>query len=210
MRKSLILICSAALAVLILVSGVFASPNFVPVPDISKFLTPENIQKLEAGQVVKENIMKKAADGSDSGRGIALILVNASKDKIMNELKRYETYPQWMPNTKKTKVIERTATSSVVEFELGILGAQINYTVIHKINKENGTIQWRMDDNKPKNNVKDSVGAWVLKAHGDKTIVAYTVEVDTGVSVPKFIQNWLSNKSLIKVLKAVKGQVEGK
>ena len=70
---------------------------------------------------------------------------------------------------------------------------------------------WRMDDARPKKSVEDSVGAWVLKPHGNgRTIVAYTVAVDTGMSVPKIIQNWLTNKSLKKVVKAVKKKVEGK
>jgi ribosome-associated toxin RatA of RatAB toxin-antitoxin module len=210
MRKSLVIITAAMAMAIFLCSSVFASPTFVPVPDLDKYLTPDNMAKLEAGEVVKENVMEKDAVGGDSGRAVALIIINASKDHIMGELAKYETYPQWMPSTKKTTVISRSDTASSVEFELSILGQSVKYTVIHKIDKTKGTIQWRMDDSKPKKNVKDSVGAWVLKAHGNKTIVAYTVQVETGVSVPKFIQNWLSNSSLIKVLKAVKKQVEEK
>ncbi len=210
MRKTLWLITAALVLSLFVYSGVGASPNFVPLPDISKYLSPDNLKTLEAGDVVKENIMNTGADGGDSGRGVGLILINAPKDKIMSVLQDYSTYPKWMPNTKKTKVLSKTPTSSSVEFELSILGNQVYYTVIHKVDKNKGSIQWRMDDSKPKKNVKDSVGAWVLKAHGAGTIVAYTVEVDTGVSVPKFIQSWLSNSSIKKVLKAVKEQVEGK
>ncbi len=210
MRKSLVIITAAMVIAIFLSSSVFASPTFVSVPALEKYLTPDNMAKLEAGEVVKENIMEKNADGSDSGRAVALIIINAPKDRIMAELAKYETYPQWMPSTKKTTVVSRGDTASSVEFELSILGQSVRYTVIHKIDKAKGTIQWRMDDSKPKKNVKDSVGAWVLKAHGNKTIIAYTVQVDTGVSVPKFIQKWLSNTSLKKVLKAVKKQVEQK
>jgi len=209
-KKTLAFVLGPAL-VLAFTFAAFAAPGFIPVPDISKYLTPGNVEKLEAGGIVKENILTKDAQGKDKGRGVALIMINASKDKVMATLGAYETYPTWMPNTKKTTVINRAGNRSDVEFQLSILGNKIQYTCIHDTDKDKGTIRWRMDDARPKKNVEDSVGAWVLKPHGNgRTIVAYTVAVDTGMAVPKIIQNWLTNKSLKKVVKAVKKEVEGK
>ncbi|MCZ7586129.1 MAG: SRPBCC family protein [Deltaproteobacteria bacterium] len=188
-----------------------AAPDFVPVPDLSKYLTSDNLAKLADGDIVKENIMEKDAAGNDKGRGVALIMIDAPPDKVMAALDSFETYPSWMPNTKQTKVVKREGNRVDVEFELSIVGSQVTYTCIHEVNKDAGTVRWRMDDAKPKKNVADSVGAWVVKAHGDgKSIVAYTVAVDTGMSVPKFIQNWLTNTSLKKVVKSVRDKVEGK
>jgi ribosome-associated toxin RatA of RatAB toxin-antitoxin module len=211
MRGLVISVSLAAILLLSFSSGLFAAGDFVPVPNIDKYLTPATMEKLKAGEVVKENVITKDAKGNDSGRGVAFVLVNAPKDKIMAVIMDYASYPSWMPNTDSVKVIPGQGDRVDVEFELTILGFGVNYTVIHKVDKEAGTVQWRMDDSKPKKNVQDSVGAWVIKPiEGDQCVVAYTVVVDTGLSVPKFIQDWLSNKSLVKVEKAVKKRVEAK
>ncbi|MBZ0270569.1 SRPBCC family protein [bacterium] len=194
--------------VLTAVSFAVAAPEFVPVPDITKYLTPENLKDLQSGEVVKENMLEQK-EGKDSGRGIAIVLVKAPKAQVLKALDDFETFPEWMPNTKKTKVVRRDGDRVDVLFELSIVGNKVSYTVIHEVKPEEGYIRWRLDDAKPKKNVEDSVGAWVLRENGDnQTIVAYTVAVDTGMSVPKFIQNWLTKKSLTSVVKAVRDRVE--
>jgi len=193
-------------------SVAWGAANFVPVPDIEKYLTPENMAKLEKGEMIKFNQIVKDQEGNDRGKGVALILVHASKDKIMAALDSFETYPTWMPNTNSTKVVLRQGDRVDVEFDLTVaLVIPVHYTVIHKIDKGAGTIQWRMDDSKPKKHVKDSTGAWVIKPLDEnKCVVAYTVSVDTGAAVPKSIQDALTNTSLPKVVKAVRERVEGK
>lgn len=193
------------------VSMSWAAPDFAPLPNVDKNLTPENTAKLENGEVVKFNTVTKDEKGNDRGKGVAMVIIHASKEKILAAIEDYPTYPAWMPNTKSTKITNKQGDRVDVEFTLKIMGFTVLYTCIHRINEAAGTVEWRMDDAKPKENVKDSVGAWVIKPIGDnKCIVAYTVAVDTGVSIPKFIQDALTNSSLPKVVKSVRTRVEGK
>jgi hypothetical protein len=211
MNGKVVFVLLAVAGLLLAAAGLHAASDFVPIPGIDKYLTPANMEKLKAGEIVKENVVTKDAKGNDTGRGVALILIKAPKDKIMAALGDYPTYPAWMPNTKNTKVVSKQGDMVSVEFELSVLMNQITYTCIHKVDNAAGTVQWRMDDSKPKKNVSDSVGAWVIKPLGEnESVVAYTVSVDTGMSVPKIIQDWMTNKSLKSVVKAVKSRVEGK
>ncbi len=192
----------------IVAATAWAAADFVPVPSLDKYLTPENIKKLEDGEIVKDTVLSSDATKGDKGRGIGFVYIKAKPDKIQAAVHDFGTYPSWMPNVKTTKVTNKTAERVDVEFMLSIMGNEIQYTTIHKVNPD-GTIQWRLDDAKPKKNVSDSVGAWVFKPHGEGTIVAYVIDVDTGMSVPKIIQNFLTNQSLKSVLKALRDRVGG-
>ena len=211
MRRLTLTMLVALFLCLACAAAAFAAGDFIAVPSIDKYLTPSNMEKLKAGEVVKETVITKDAKGNDSGRGVALVMVKAPKEKVFAVITDFNSYAAWMPNTKAAKITTNQGDRIDVEFELSIMGFGVHYTVIHKVDKDAGTIQWRMDDSKPKKNVQDSVGAWVIKPmEGDQCVIAYTIAADTGLSVPKFIQDWISNKSLVKVQKAVKGRIEGK
>lgn len=208
MRKGLGLVAFIACAAV--ATTVFAAANFFTIPALDKYLTADNIAKIEAGEIVKDTVLKEDAAKGDSGRGIGLVYIKAEPSKVLAAIEDFSTYTAWMPNVKKAQVVNKAAHRVDVEFELGILGNTIKYTTIHEVNEAEGKIRWRLDDAKPKENVADSVGAWVLKPHKEGTIVAYIIDVDTGMSVPKIIQSWLTNKSLKSVLAALKERVEGK
>ncbi len=183
---------------------------FAPVPDISRLLTPENIARLEKGEVIKENETIRDSSGNDRGRAVALVIIHAPMDKVIAAIDDFETYPQWMPNVEHTKVLLRQGNRRDVTFVLDVLWNEVKYTCIHRIDPDRGVFEWRMDDSREKKNVADSTGAWVMKSLGDnKTAVAYTVLLDTGISIPDFIEEYLAGSSLPKVARALKDRVEG-
>ena len=142
--------------------------------------------------------------------GVGLVWIKATPEAVMSQLDTFPTYKEWMPNVEETKVVKREGKRVDVFFKLSILGNEVHYTTIHEIDKENNVIRFRCDDSAPKKNVEDFTGAWVLKPFEGGTILAYTLDLNTGMAVPGFIQKWLSNAGLKKTVKAVKEQVEGK
>ncbi len=199
---------------LLLPSGgglVHAAAAFAPVPDISRLLTGENLGRLEKGEVIKENETFRDAGGNDRGRAVALVLIHAPMDKVIEAIDDFETYLEWMPNVERTEVLLRKGNRRDVTFVLDVLWNEVKYTCIHRIDPARGVFEWRMDDSKEKKNVADSTGAWVMKSLGEnKTAVAYTVLLDTGIAIPGFIEEYLAGSSLPKVAKALKDRVEGR
>lgn len=211
MRRNYLIAVSFLVLVLSGVQGVLGADAFAPIPDLSRFLTPSNLARLEKGEVLRENETIKDAGGAERGRGVAIVLIHADIDKIIATIDDFETYPQWMPEVTKTQVLLREGNRRDVSFELSVMWNTVKYTCIHRIDSSKGIFEWRMDEKRERKNVSDSTGAWVMKSLGPgKTAVAYTVLVDVGFAVPNFIQDYLAGRSLPEVAKALRDRVEGK
>lgn len=175
-----------------------------------KYLTPKNLSKLEAGQTVFVNDTEKDASGQVKGQGIAMVLINSPAKDVWDTLTDYSSYPQFMPKISMVKVHNRKGNDVWVEFNLKILFKNIRFNTIRTQDKKAGTLVWKMDTSK-KNDIKDTHGGWMIRPHGKtKSIVLYTVNVDSGFKVPQKIQDMIAKKDLPGVVQAVKMRVESK
>ena len=145
--------------------------------------------------------------GETRGRGLAIGFVKADKNKIMNTLLDYPSYPQWMPRVKKTEVYHKTPTQVYVQFTLKVV-ITIVYHIKHTINVGAGTITWELDKSK-ENEIRDTTGSWLVKPHKDGCLLFYSVALDSGHAVPGWLEDYLTKKDLPNVIKAVKKRVGG-
>lgn len=175
--------------------------------DINKYLTPANIAKMEKGEVVMLDQTYVDGEGKTRGKGLAMAMVNASPDTIWKFLGDFNNYPQFMPRVTSTKTYLSSGSKKGVYFTLKVAFKTVKYNCMHTIDKGTRTVKWELDKSK-ENDIAETIGAWIIKPQGEKSILCYTVAVDTGMAVPKVIQDYLTKKDLPNVVKAMKSRVE--
>jgi uncharacterized membrane protein len=153
--------------------------------------------------VKQKNKSKKNAKG-----GIALGIINKPTDVVWTYLEDAEAFPEFIPHVLSTKRYQRKGDEIALKYTVKVLYKKITYHILEHHDKKNSIISWRIDKSK-KNDINETSGRWELKTFGDdKTLVAYTVRVDTGLYVPQAIENMLASSDLPGVLTALKKRVE--
>jgi len=206
MRKTVFVVFAGILAIA-LCAVVFQSSAIGSQAPAARDLTAAELAQVEAGEIILESHKFKNEAGETRGRGLAIGYIKASKDKIMDTLLDYPSYPQFMPRVKKTNVYLNTPTQVNVQFELKVM-ITIVYHIKHTVNRAAGTITWVLDKSK-QNDIKDTTGSWVIKPYKDGCLVYYSVSLDTGRSVPGWLEDYLTKKDLPNVVNAVKKRIEG-
>jgi ribosome-associated toxin RatA of RatAB toxin-antitoxin module len=171
-------------------------------------LSPAELAKVEAGEVILESQTYQDAQGRTRGRGLAIGFVKADKGRIMDTILGYEAYPQFMPRVKTTAVYGRTDTQVNVKFTIEVVMVKVSYHITHQVDRAAGTISWTLDKSRP-NEIAATDGFWGLKPHKNGTLLYYTVAVDTGRSIPKAIEDYLTKKDLPNIVKSIKKRVGG-
>lgn len=170
-------------------------------------LTAAELAQVEAGEIILESQRYNDAEGNARGRGLAIGYIKADKDKILDTILAYDTYPQWMPRVKKTSFYKNTATEKDVKFKLKVL-ITIEYHIRHRINAEAGEITWELDTGKP-NDIKATTGFWKIVPHKDGCLVYYSVALDSGKAIPAAIEDYLTKKDLPNIIKTLRQRTGG-
>ena len=180
----------------------------VTTPELSTYLTPENITKIEAGETILFDQAYKDDQGKMRGKGLAIILVNKPKKDVWDVLVDYESYPKFMPRV-ETVILEFSEGDRYgLHMTLKVLLKKVQFHIIRDRNFEAGTIRYALDKKK-KNDIEDIFGGWTIIPHGKgKCILAYTVAVDSGMFLPKSLQDYLTKKDLPELVRTVKLRVE--
>jgi ribosome-associated toxin RatA of RatAB toxin-antitoxin module len=134
------------------------------------------------------------------------IVINAPPDKCFDVITDYERYPEFLPEVKKTRTLNRRGNECDVQYEAEVV-KRIKYTV-HLKEERPTRVSWTYIDG---DFMRDNTGGWVLEDLGDgKTKATYTVEITLGPLVPKSIINALVDTSLPKLLENFKKRIESR
>jgi uncharacterized membrane protein len=179
------------------------APKFgVPSPTS---VTAEEEAELATGKAVRKQIR------SDSGgRGIAIMDINASSEKVWTVIQDFGSYPGWIDNLKSTEVYSRTGNHLFVAFRLSVLGMSVVYFIDHTVHADQGYMTWQLDYAR-ESDIDDSTGYWLTYAAPGKpgfTRVEYTVDLRLKGWVPGILENLLAKKGLILATSWVKQQSE--
>lgn len=167
-------------------------------------LSEAELARIEAGEVILESNTVRDAKGNARATGLAIGFIPAPKDKIMDTILDYPSYPEFMPRV-KTITLTGEGEHQAVNYTIKVLMLNIKYTMTHQVDREAGTIQFSLDKTK-KNDIADSQGFWALKPHKNGTVIYYSVLVDTGMAVPKKIEDYLTKKDLPNILRKLREQ----
>ncbi len=182
-----------------------------PTPDsgIAKYLSPENLKKLEGGEMVTLFGRSQDGQGNSVGQGVVVGLINKPMEDVWRVMLDIKSHPEYLPKVVKTEIYqeEKDGVTGIRE-TLKILYKTIRYHVLQHRDEAAHRLTWTLDKSK-KNDIADTSGYWAFAPHGEKQCVAvYSVHVDSGLPVPQFVEDFLSRKDLPNVVRAVKDRAE--
>lgn len=155
---------------------------------------------------------------SSPGRTFAAnTVIDAPLHKLCAIIQDYPGYPNFMPNTDATKIVQAGSDFSVVDMTLKLpLGKMKRYRLRlePKVTPQACHLSWKQipwEELKPDDTIADTSGYWHLTPHPvnpAKTVVEYFVYADPGY-VPfgfRWIVDLMSKESLPKTLEALRGR----
>lgn len=132
------------------------------------------------------------------------IVINAPPEKVFDVITQFERYPEFLPEVKRIRVLERRDNEAKVQYEVDVVKT-IRYTILARSERPK-RMSWTFVEGEV---MKDNKGSWVLEPEGEgRTRVTYTVEMALGPLVPKAIINTLVDSSLPRMLDAFKRRAE--
>ena len=194
---------------LLVLSAVLAAPASQAVSQSSS----------ESGQGTEQQItITDFSNPANPGRTFAAnTVIDAPVQKLCSIILDYPSYPQFMPNTDNTKVVQAAGDYSVVDMTLKLpLGKMKRYRLKlePKVTAQACHLSWKQvpwEELKPDDTIADTSGYWHLTPHPAnpaRTIVEYFVYADPGY-VPfgfRWIVDLMSKESLPKTLEALRGR----
>ncbi len=132
-------------------------------------------------------------------------VMNASKGKILEVLKDYESYSEFMDGVSKVSIIERNGNKVKAQYDLNVIKT---FSYILELEETEDGVSWTFDsgDIFSVNN-----GSWELNDLGDGTTeVTYSIEVDIKVKMmgTGMITKKLVNTSLPSMMKSVEKRAQ--
>lgn len=162
------------------------------------------LPELEKGKVV---ITKHIQSKEAKANAIAHILIEANQQEIFDVLLDFSAWNKFVPYVKKASPVKKEGNSVWVTFKNKIFFFSFAYTLKCDIDPENYIILWSLDESYP-HRIKDTTGyCRIIKVNDRQTITTYSTNVSVGKLMPKFLENYIANKSLPKLMKSLRKEV---
>ena len=192
-RLRAIVVC--ALAVLVLAPGASARPD------------KEEMAKLEKGEILVRDASVKGPDGVQRLRGQAVALIDAPPEAVWRVITDHPHFPEFMPGVVHCEIVEDTGTARLVAYGVKVKWMSISYHLRLRYDHDTFHVEYALDPSFP-HDVSDAQGTWDLRPldDGKRTRVVYSVYLDSGRFVPRFIERYLSKRQLPEILENVRSR----
>jgi len=132
------------------------------------------------------------------------ITINTPIKVIYDVVTDFETYPEFLPETREVEIIKKNAKSAQVEFTIKLIKT-IRYMLDYKLTPPKKVV-WSYVEG----DFRDCSGSWVFTEQGKGvTEATYTVDVEFGLFVPKKITEMLVGRNLPVLMNSFKERAEG-
>lgn len=176
--------------------------------DIDATLTDEVKKKLDKREaVVCKNKIEDKGEKVVSNSA-ALIVINAPVEKVWPYFTDFEKFPEYIPRmVSSEKYTEKDGKIGIKQM-LKVMWKKVTYHVLQLNDEAHHTMTFELDKSQ-QNDVAETQGQWVLRPYGEgKTLAVYSLALDTGMAVPRFIQTMLLNNDLPATMEAMRDRVE--
>ncbi len=164
-------------------------------------LTPDVQKKLQAeNQALMGE--EKADKGSYGGYIRAVAIFKQSKKRVFELMTDTAAQALYLPHIDSATVEARPPNGELTQFILKFIWKSVKFHVQHWFYPEQSRSEWALDPSAA-NDIKGQEGYWQLFELGpDLTIGEYGTRIETGIAVPKFIQDIFARADIPKALTA--------
>jgi coenzyme Q-binding protein COQ10 len=134
----------------------------------------------------------------------AAIDIHAPLETVYDVICDFESYPEFLPETKRVHVDKNSGKSALVTFTISLI-KKVTYTLDVKFHPHKG-ISWHLVKGEL---MKENSGQWKLSEpkHG-VTHASYEISMDFGGMVPKAISNKLIGSNLPAMMKQFRDRAQ--
>lgn len=179
-------------------------PEIEPPTKLKPAFTDDEQKLLDAGQPVRNSHLVKTPTGN-AGTGISYLVLPVPIDRAFASITDWDRYAEIYPMVDQSKNYCRTPDLACTSMLVSLLGLlTINYHVLHQIDAENYLVTWALDPEK-KSDLLENSGFWKLWPLDEKScLVAYSIKLESDMSMPGFVLKWLTGTGLERVVNNMK------
>ena len=169
----------------------------VSAPAPARAFVAADLPAMKRGETVVKDV-----DVAEGGALEAAFFVAAPPAVARAVLWDHEKFPQFMPNARTAKVLERRGATHVVE-QTGGQGP-ITVTLVSERTLHADRVTWRS----VRGDVRRNDGEWRIEAAGGGAVLTYRVHVVPHQPVPAAVTRFLQKRALPDMVAAVRKRVE--
>lgn len=171
-------------------------------------LTVSEFARMEKGEVVIKTQTYATGDDKRAARVTAYCLINKPPDAVWAVMLNYHQFDEFMPRLEKVQVLEKTKNTMKVTQTVRVPVGVIRYTLDLIFKPAQRTVSWVLDKSRT-HDIADTSGAWEFFPYSQgKTVLRYTTIVDSGMVVPRFVEDYLLKNDLPELLLSMRRRAE--
>lgn len=177
-------------------------------PHIRSSYSDADWQALMQGKVVTTTLSDARSAGGVQSTNQASVLIPYPPAQVWSVVTDFESRPQYVPGAKSVQILRREGNRLWIAEHLRILLINVRFVVISTVEPEQGSVNWVLDHS-AENDIADTTGSWTVVPlqDGQETLVRYRTSIDSGRSVPRVIEDYLTQRSLPKVVDGLRTEV---
>lgn len=169
----------------------------------------QQLKKLRAGEPVYEYKDTSGEVKNSAGYGQASIIINAPIARCYEIFSNIENQVHYVPGREKAKIAGKIDGKLLLDIESSFYGIPSNYRSIYTIDQNNYRLDFELDKSRPHDIAEMSGFHRFEKIDEKNTLYTYCLtKLDIGVSVPKFLKNYLLGRDLPALTNNVKKYIE--
>jgi len=171
--------------------------------------SPEQREKLLAGEAIYEYVIQDGTSSSPSGYGKASVLVKAPADRCFQSFCEFDKHAQYFPHMTASRVVASEGDFLILYKELSFTVKTVKYYIRYKVDPAAHRVDFEMDQSRPLD-IKDSGGYFhFIAVSPDTTLFDYALtKAEPGMAVPGFISRYLTSQDLPRVVANFKQWLE--
>jgi ribosome-associated toxin RatA of RatAB toxin-antitoxin module len=199
--------------------GAAPSPSAPPIPEcigcranltqVRSTYTAAEWQALKQGKVVTTKQSATDQSGAMQSTNEASAIIPYPPAQVWSVVTDFESRPRYVPGNKDAHIIRREGNRVWIAEHLRILLMNVRFVVISTLDPDQGTVTWVIDRSAA-HDIADTTGSWTVVPleGGHATLVRYRTWIDSGRSVPRFVEDFLTKRSLPKIVEGIRNEVQ--
>jgi ribosome-associated toxin RatA of RatAB toxin-antitoxin module len=165
-------------------------------------------QALMRGKVVTAAVHDPHSAGGVQSTDEASAVIPYPPAEVWSVVTDFESRPHFVPGSKDVQITRREGNRLWIAEHLRVLLISVRFVVISTLDPEHGAVTWVVDHDAP-HDIAETTGSWAVVPldSGQATLVRYRTWIDSGRSVPRFVEDFLTKRSLPKIVEGVRNEV---